>query len=534
VTAERVKRQRFDVLELLEDASAGTNTLTVIESPSRRTELSFAELWRRAGAAANRLRRHIEPGMTIGAILSSSPASLAAAIGALRGGWTLASLPTPARAMDVAEYAAQLQTLCAIADVSVLVVDAHLVDAFTEMSVPTLSFQELEGPASGADLPHGGQLVQFSSGSTAQPKGIVLPLDRIGANVASTIERLEPDSDDTMCTWLPLSHDMGLIGAFLTTWAAGASLVLIAPEVFVRDPAIWMRACAESSATHTCGPNFAYAMAARAVGASGSGSLASLRVCIVGAEPIRADALRAFVEATTPLGFHERALMPAYGLAEATLCVSSIAAEEIWHTECLDRDMLGIGTRKLSDAGNTEVMSLGRPLPNMEIELAESGCDIAEVMVAGPSLLSRYLDRDVDLLDGHWLPTGDLGYLHDGELFLTGRKDDLLFVAGRNLYASDIETVSAKHPIVRAGNCVATATSDGGYVVIAEHRVGADGRQAGDAAGWIRRELSRCFGAAPKEVAIIAPGSLPKTPTGKIVRRKTASLYESGTLDRVR
>lgn len=533
MTAEYLQEQRVDVLELLERGCATSSTLTVIESSGHRTEISFAELWRMTTTAACRLRQHIEPGMTIGAILSSSPASLAAAVGALRGGWTLVSLPTPARAMGVAEYTAQLQTLCAITDANLLMVDANLRGHLSEMPVPTLAFQELEGQPTSADLPHGGQLVQFSSGATSQPKGIVLPVDRIGANVSSMIERLEPGSEDTMCAWLPLSHDMGLIGAFLTTWAAGANLLLIAPEVFVRNPAMWMRACAESSATHTCGPNFGYAMAARAAAATGSGSLASLRVCIVGAEPIRADALRAFVEAMTPLGFSEQALMPAYGLAEATLCVSSIAKEEMWHTERVDPDELGMGTRMLANASNTEVVSVGRALTNMEIKLAKSGHDVGEVMVAGPSLLSSYAGQDVDL-DGRWLSTGDFGYIHDGELFLTGRKDDLLFVAGRNLYAGDLEMVATKHPVIRAGNCVATAASDGGYVIIAEHRGGADRQQAGEAAKWIRRELGRRFGAAPKEVAIIAPGSLPKTPTGKIVRGKTAGLYESGTLDRVR
>lgn len=523
---------RVDVLQLLEAAAAGEARLTVVDRAGDRRDASFAEVWRQAAAAAVDLRRHAEPGATVGAVLGASIPCVATLVGVLRGGWTLASFPTRARAMGDEQYAEQLRELCELTQAVVLLADPAVAARLDAMPVPVLPYPAVETAAGDADLPHGGRIVQFSSGSTARPKGVVLPLDRVGANVRSVIEAFEPGPGDTMCSWLPLSHDMGLIGALLTGWASGAHLMLLDPQVFVRDPSTWMRACSDTAASHTWAPNFGYALAARTAHRLSGSSLRSLRVCVSGAEPVDAATLRTFTAAMEPFGFSEQALVPGYGLAEATLAVSAVRPATPWRAERVDPLALGHGRWERVAEGGTEIVSVGWPFPGMRTRIDQPSGDVGEVLVAGPSLLEAYVGRDLELVDGAWLRTGDLGAMVDGELFITGRMDDRLSLGGRKLYARDLELAASEHPALRRGSVVAAPTRDGRYVIVAEHRADATDGEMRDAPTWVERELAVRFGASPAEVAIIVPGTLPKTPSGKLARAQTARLYESGRLRR--
>ncbi|HWF74181.1 MAG TPA: AMP-binding protein [Solirubrobacteraceae bacterium] len=522
-----------DLLERLERGGAHGATLTVIDRDGDTERTSFAAVMERGERIARGLRDAVGPADTVGVVLSSSIDCAASLIGVLRAGLTLASFPARARAMSVEQHALQVGTLCAATGAGVLLADRDTLAKLTGLPVRALPFDALDSAGATAALPdRPGKLVQFTSGSTSAPKGIQLPLDRVGTHLGALIERFGLRPGEAVSSWLPLSHDMGLIGAFFTTWAAGAHLTLIDPQVFVWDPSIWMRTCAETSTVLTWGPNFGFMLAARTARRLSGLSLAPLRCCVVGAEPVQAPTLRTFAEATAPFGFRAAALTPGYGLAEATLGVCTALPGEMWRSARVDPVALGEGDWREAQRG-TEIVSVGVPVPGVEVRLAPGASDVAEIQVKGPSLLESYLGATLELADGEWLRTGDLGALADGELYVCGRHDDVLIVAGRNLYAQDLELTAAEHPAVRVGNCVAAQRDDGRYVIVAEWRRSADRELMQEASSWIQQELTARFGTGPADVAMIAPGTLPKTPSGKLARRATAKLYHADELQRV-
>jgi non-ribosomal peptide synthetase component F len=536
-------QQNTELLGCLERATDHGGRLTVVDRDGRIETVSFAELWESSAAVAGELRqlswspvgelRQLsETPATIGAVLGASMGCARTIVGVLRAGMQLASLPTRARAMRPEQHAEQLRTLCGLTGVAALAADAATLAGLNQLSLPLLDYEALGSRGSGCETVGGGKLVQFTSGSTSQPKGIQLSTERIGWHVQTLVAWFGLTPEDSVCAWLPLSHDMGLVGAFLTSWAAGASLTLIDPHVFVRDPGVWMRTCAETESALTWGPNFGYALAARTARHLGEVSLDALRVCVVGAEPVQADTLRAFTDAMAPLGFRGQALTPGYGLAEATLGVSTKPIVEDWRSARVDARALGEGLW-WSDADGTEIVSVGRPITGIDVRIAAGAGPVGDIQVKSPSLLEAYLGAELELIDGEWLSTGDLGAIVDGELYVCGRTDDLLIVAGRNLYARDLELVATEHAAVREGTCVAAQSQGGRYVIVAEPRLGSNRDQLHDAARWIQHELTTRFGAAPADVAIIAPRTLPKTPSGKLARRATAELYETGRLERV-
>ncbi|MGP0051402.1 MAG: AMP-binding protein [Solirubrobacteraceae bacterium] len=521
-----------DLLARLERAAELGGTLNVVGRHGPPERITFAELWETSGGVAAAVREIADPPATVGAVLSTSVGCARTIVGTLRAGLRLASLPTRARAMSAEQHAVQLRALCAAASAVALTADAATLAALGSLGLPLVDCDELGHGRAGSETTPGGRLVQFTSGSTSDPKGIVLGLDRIGLHAATIGSRLGIEAGDAVCAWLPLSHDMGLIGAFLSSWVAGADLTLIDPQVFVLDPGTWMQTCAETRAALTWGPNFGYALAARAARHLGDASLAALRVCVVGAEPVKAETLRAFASATARLGFDERALTPGYGMAEATLAISSKPVGELWRSARVDSAALGEGEWRL-DPDGAEVVSVGVPLAGVEVRVTDADRTVSEIQVRSPSLLEEYVGAELALVDDGWFATGDLGAIVDGQLYVTGRTDDLLIVGGRNLYARDLELVAGEHAAVREGMCVAAQRPDGRYVIVAEPRLGTDRAQLRDAVRWIQDELTVRFGAAPAEIAIIAPRTLPKTASGKLARRATARLYDAGELERV-
>ncbi len=404
-------------------------------------------------------------------------------------------------------------------------------------------------PAAGDSL----ALIQYTSGSSRAPRGVMLTHRNILHNLQGQVTAFGYRSGDTGVSWLPFSHDMGLIGCVLMAIFGGGRCVLLSPSHFLEDPLRWLRAIARYRATLSGGPNFAYDLCARRAEAVGLGSLdlSCWTVAVSGAEPVRADVLRRFSRAFAPAGFDAAAIHPSYGLAEATLLVSSGSRDAPYRTRHLDKGELGRNVARPVDAqapGGVELVGCGRGLPDQSLAIVDPVTlsprlpgTIGEIWVAGPSVSKGYFDRPDDNSAyftgdcgdgcGPYLRTGDLGFLLGGELYVTGRLRDLLVIRGRNYYPQDLEhSAETSHPALRPGcsACFLEEETDRLTLIAELARGSQDEAQA--AAAAIRAAILRDHGLAPGRVLCCAAGNVLKTPSGKIQRAQTRTALAAGQI----
>jgi acyl-CoA synthetase (AMP-forming)/AMP-acid ligase II len=521
-----------DVVDLVEAAAAGPG---FVRFEPAGIERPIADLWRDAERVARWVVAREGRGTRVGAFLSNTPDCPAAVFGAWRSDSTLVSLPYPGRGADLGAWSRQVVRMCVLADVGVLLVDAAYRDLLPPMPIEVATFQDAladGGPACGTD--GRGGLVQFTSGSLGRPKGVVLSPSAIGANIVAIIERMGVEPGDVACSWLPLSHDMGFIGMFLTCVAAsapaygGSHVTLQTPESFLADPTTWLRICSEQGATLTTAPNFAFDLACRTRTFLPDVDLSRLRMCITGAERVQASTLRRFSDDVAGARLDPAALCPAYGMAEATLAVTLVPPDVDWRDRVLDREALATGV--VADGSAVSYVSNGPAVPGMQVRVAAPpGQDVGEVQVGGPSLLSAYLGADLELTPDGWLPTRDLGFLDGDELFLVGRADETIIVGGQNHYAGDIEH-AVHHDLVRAG-CLAAVPLDEGYALIAEPSAARDAATLEAACRELAVTAVRRVGVRPSIVGFLPRGRLLKTPSGKVQRRPLAAAIARGELE---
>lgn len=392
--------------------------------------------------------------------------------------------------------------------------------------------------------------LQFTSGSTSRPKGVVVTHRNLAWNSESfMIHGLEKDSSfDKGVTWLPLFHDMGLIGFLIGPLFTNIPVVFMQTASFVRNPRIWLDKIHQHRGTITYAPNFAYALVTKRVKEKDVRDLdlSCLRRAGCGAEPIQAKTLHEFAEKLKGAKFDARAFLPSYGMAEATLAVTFVPAFTGVRSDTVDKAALETGAATPAPDGQT-LVNCGRTFPEHEIAIIdEHGKRLADRLVGqivtrGPSISSGYynepeLTRDAFKAgpDGHtWLYTGDLGYMLDGELFICGRLKDMIIVRGRNFYPNDLEWVVSELPGVRRGNVVAfSAEVDGEEQLI----VAAEGMSSEAEAlkSTIAQRIVADFALAPHDVLVVPQGTLPRTSSGKPQRRKTRQMYLDGTLVRAR
>ena len=517
---------RPDLLELLEAGARGHGTVHFVGEESEPTPI--ATIWNDAAVAAAWMADRVGGGNTVAAVLTNSRAAVTAMIGAWRAGCTVASLPLPARGTAPAVYVEQLTRFCRAAGSEQLLLDAEYAPLIGDAPLPVSTYDDVcAGVGSRAASSGVPALVQFTSGSLGVPKGIHLGLDAVGAHVTSIREALALGPGDASCSWLPLSHDMGLIGQLLTAMCAGApefghhSLTLLKPEKFMANPLSWLRACSTSRATVTTVPNFALELAVRMSRRAGAMDLSALRTCIVGSESVRVDTLARFTEAFAGAGFHDLAFCPAYGMAEATLAITIVRPSDPWraisHTDP-DRD----------GAEPTSLVSTGAPINGVEVRVAAPDGQAGTIEFRSTSQLSRYIGADLELTSDGYFVTGDLGLIERGELFVLGRSDEVIVVAGCNLYPADIEPV-IEHEAVRPGCLAAVVAPQGGMAIVAEPsstKLSADDLEA--ACRKIRATVAASTGTSPATVAFVGRGTLPKTPSGKLRRRTIAQLLAAG------
>ncbi|SCL14606.1 Acyl-CoA synthetase (AMP-forming)/AMP-acid ligase II [Micromonospora nigra] len=371
--------------------------------------------------------------------------------------------------------------------------------------------------------------LQYTSGSTGAPKGVVVTHRGLVANLRSIASAFDHDESAVVLSWLPAYHDMGLIGNLLHPLHAGIPAYLAAPKDFVRNPVAWLRAIGELGVTTSGAPNFAYDLVIRSLErAPVEGlDLSGWRKAYSGAEPVSAGTLDRFAELLAPAGFRREAFIPCYGLAEATLLVTAVPP--------------GTGARTRASADGTEVVSCGVPY-GCEVAVVDGDSPVAdgevgEILVSGPSVGAGYWGRPdptgavfgaaVAGRAESWLRTGDLGFLVDGELHVTGRVKDVIVVRGRNLYPQDLERVATETvPTLRAGGVVAFADPTGrGVVIVGEARgrgLGPDDRRR------LTVAITAEFGVTLVDVVGVRPGTVPRTTSGKLRRGETARRYRDG------
>jgi fatty-acyl-CoA synthase len=393
-----------------------------------------------------------------------------------------------------------------------------------------------------ASTPSPGDLafLQFTSGSTSRPKGVMVTHGNLAANAeAFMLDGLARDpAVDKGVSWLPLFHDMGLIGFVVGPLFTNIPCVFLPTASFVRAPRIWLDKIHEHRGTITYAPNFAYALVAKRLKDKDVEGLdlRCLRIAGCGAEPIQARALRDFAARLAPAGFDPRAFLPSYGMAEATLAITFMPLRE------------GLRTDE-SDTGK-ELVDCGRPFPGHELAIVDEAGrrlgerQVGQIVTRGPSVTGGYFQEPEltaeayrvlpdDPAGAPWLFTGDLGYRVGDRLFVCGRVKDIIIIRGRNYYPSDIEWSVSELPGVRRGNVVAFGVDVDGEEQLV---VCCEGTAADSAA--IREAAASCvtqqFGLSVHEVVVTPLASLPRTSSGKPQRRKTRDMYLQGTLPRAR
>lgn len=536
---------------LAEAARAGTGYCFV--SPGGETPRSYADMQHAAFRVARSLREAgLRAGDLVAIVLADAEPFLTTLFGASIAGVIPASFYPPSTTSDLPQYFTLTGNALRAAEARALVTSASLAPSFAarrallpELSA-ILTYESLDAPALEPDrLPALDDIafVQFTSGSTSVPKGVVLTHRNVAANVDAINgpSGLATGSGDVAVSWLPLNHDMGLVGMALGPLYSACRGVLLPPHLFVRRPAEWLRAIGRHHGTISFAPNFAFDLCVRRVKDRDVDGLdlSSWRVAGCGAEPIHAPTLTAFAEKFARAGFRETSYFPSYGLAEHVLAATFPPRCRRPLVEVLSARALG-DERLARPAGDEDnavtLVSCGRPFPGHEVRIVgDDGHPLAErhvgeIVLKGPSVMLGYYRQDAltaqAIRDG-WLRTGDLGYLSGGELFVCGRAKDIIIVNGRKYYPQDLEWAVDELDGVRRGRVVAFGASELGradrVVIVVEPNGTVPAEALTDT---IRRQVRDLFGLYVDEVALVPSGTVGRTTSGKVQRAATRARYE--------
>ncbi|KFU80386.1 fatty acyl-AMP ligase [Amycolatopsis lurida] len=399
---------------------------------------------------------------------------------------------------------------------------------------------ELSGPE--ADplpvAPESPAYLQYTSGSTREPAGAVIPHRAVAAACWQASRAYAVDEGTTCVGWIPFFHDMGLIQLLCLPVHAGARSVFMSPAEFVHRPVRWLRQLADHPAVFTAAPNFAFDLAVEAAGEAGDDlDLSDVLVALNGAEPVRPRTVARFLEAFGPHGFRAEAHRPSYGLAEATVYVASAGAEGP-RGAVFDREALAQG-RAIEVPDGQELVSVGRPL-GQRLRIVRDGVALpdglaGEIWIHGPNVAAGYWGRgdaaafggELDGSDG-WLRTGDLGVVHRGDLYITGRLKDLIVIDGRNFHPQDIEAVAGEaHPAIRRDRVAAFGVTDErgeGAMLVAEWAKNAEA-DVKEVTRVVLRAVSREHDLTLRSVRLVPSGDLPRTSSGKVARVAARARY---------
>ncbi|WP_438503367.1 fatty acyl-AMP ligase [Corallococcus aberystwythensis] len=540
---------------MLQATSRTSLGLVFVDAAEHETSLPWAQVYRRAKRAAGGLARlGVRPGDRVALLLPTSPAFMDAYFGALLAGAVPVPLYPPVRLGRLDEYHRSTARMLQLTGAVTVLTDTRvrlLLGPSIEQARPRLGCHTVDAVMHGdEDLevevsPDALGLIQFSSGSTVEPKPVALTHGALVAQVAALEAAMPvaPGVTPVGVSWLPLYHDMGLIGCVLAALYYPGSLVLIAPETFLVKPALWLRALSRHRGFVSPAPNFAYGLCLKRVkDADLQGvDLSGWQHALNGAEPVSAETLRRFAERFEKWGFSARALRPVYGLSEASLAVTFPPAGRGPRELGVDPDMLA-REGQARDGART-LVSVGAPVAGFEVQVrGEDGAVLPErrvgrVFAKGPSVMRGYFE-DAEataraLVGEGWLDTGDLGFSADGELYLTGRAKDLVIIRGANHAPQAFEDPLLKVDGVRTGCAVALGftpegSEDEALLILAERAE--RGADVASVEADIRAAVVGATGVQPHTVRLLEPGTLPRTSSGKLRRSEALRRYLSGEL----
>ena len=476
-------------------------------------------------------------------------------LAALRVGILPVPLYPPLSFASLDAYAERSARVLSSCGATVLVASAQLQNVLWSLTdtVPTLKrlakvedvAQSTGTPEWPVILPDDLAFLQYTSGSTSDPKGVMVTHRNLVAQARGIIEGIDLDGDkgDKGISWLPLYHDMGLIGFVIAPLIRGVPVVFIPTLRFVKRPSVWMETIHAHRGTVTFGPNFAYALAAKRVRPEDLArwDLSCVKIFGCGAEPIHPSTTDRFMEVFGRAGANPLAFTPAYGMAEATLAITFTPLGTPWRVRHVDAERFqetGIAADPEEGDAIVSHVSCGTPIVGHEVlvftedgRLVDDGVE-GEICARGPAVCPGYFANPEATKAAHrdgWLRTGDLGYRHHGHIYVTGRLKDLIILNGRNLHPQTIEWVAAEVDGVRRGNCVAFSRpgADSEELVIALETKAEDTEALIEA---VRAAVLAAVGVTVSEVVCLSTGALPKTSSGKLQRRKTRTEYLAGKL----
>ncbi len=546
------------LIDLLDRVAAvPDHGLRFIDRHERASFFPWSEIRDRALRCAGGLAAlGIERGDRVALVYPTSPEFFDAFFAVLMAGGIPVPLYPPVRLGRLDEYTARTAAMLGAVDARLVLADTRvrrILGTVIELAKPWLGCRtvaSLDDDGLETDAPQSTDLamIQFSSGTTSVPRPVALSHRAV---VAQTIRlnRFWPDGNGIThsgVSWLPLYHDMGLIGCVFPALERGADLTLLPPELFVARPAVWLRCISKYRATVSPAPNFAYGLCVEKIRDEDleGVDLSQWGVALCGAEPVAARVLRAFQDRFARWGFRAEALTPVYGLSEASLAVTFSEVSRPFTSRFYDRDLLADERVASEDPAGVEIVSVGRPLPDFEIRIVDANGEqkpegeIGRLEVSGPSLMDGYFGQPREtaraIRDG-WLDTGDLGFLASGELFLTGRSKDLIILRGRNHSPIEVEHALDDVEGVRTGCTLAASfVPDGGageeLVVLAEAMGNQPAGRYPVIAGEMARAVRAATGLDPQHVEVLPPGTLPRTSSGKIRRRQGILLWQAGEL----
>ncbi|HYB36986.1 MAG TPA: AMP-binding protein [Mycobacterium sp.] len=548
-----------DVLDWHVSATPDRTHIRILDESGGAADLTYAALHQEAAAVAAGLLAHdVMPGETVAIMLPTCRAYFATFAGVVLAGAVPVPVYPPARPSQLADHLRRTAGILANARAALLVTVpeavtlGHLLRSNVESLRHVVVPESLTGAGEGAiprprsdDL----ALVQYTSGSTGQPKGVALTHRNLLANIRVMGQAAAASGADTFVSWLPLYHDMGLIGAWFGCMYFGVPLVVMSPQAFLIRPSRWLWAVHANRATMSAGPNFAYELClAKIRDTEIEGlDLSSWRLAYNGAEPVSAVTIERFADRFAPYGFRREAITPVYGLAE---CSVGLAFPPLGRGPLIDRIRRDTFVRsgraepaKPGEPDDLRFVACGRPLPGHEMRIVDAaGNELGDrregrIEFRGPSATAGYFNNvraTRSLFHDDWLDTGDLGYVAGADIYVTGRVKDIIIRAGRNLHPAELEEAVGNLKAVRKG-CVAVFASPdptGGaerLVVMAETRATGD-----DARAALRCEIAATtvdlLGVAPDDVVLAPPRTVLKTSSGKIRRAASREIYEAGKI----
>ena len=552
----------------------------------RTVTLTFGELFAAAERCAAELaRRGVPAGGRVSLMLPTSRAFFVSYAGILLAGAIPVPIYPPFRADRIEEYAARQAAILNNAEVCMLLTFrraeavARLLEPRVKSLLGVVDAEKLLDAADKAPPPAPGALpahltgtrsrragdialLQYTSGSTGDPKGVTLTHSNLLANVRAIGAATEMNANDVGVSWLPLYHDMGLIGAWFTLLHFGVPLTVMSPLAFLTRPERWLWAFHKHRGTVTAAPNFAYELCVRKIADKDIEGLdlSSWRIAMNGAEPVNPETMRRFTERFSRYGFRNEAHLPVYGLAESSLAVTVPPLNRGPKIDRVDREIFTTQGRAVPAAldahGAISFVSSGVSLPGHEIRLVDTqGNEVPErtegfLWFRGPSATTCYYRNDAatqKLLpqgpaaspnEFAWVDSGDRAYRADGEIYITGRVKDIIIKGGRNIYPHEVEELAARVDGIRKGCIVAFGLKDEAsgtekLVVVAEVR-DRDPKKLAPISAAVTDQISRGLGLPPDRVELVPPGSIPKTSSGKLRREETRQLFKKGSLSQGR